>query len=123
MTSKTINYLYNYLGERGVYSCDPETLSNCFDVFRYEDNIFCYRLKSTKDIKKIKPKNKIDGLFKDIVFHDSMQNLIMREEDHKVNFIKIDDENDVLENEFGIKYNEYKEIQKKSLTDIYEKYR
>lgn len=78
MTTFSDSQMWHFAGERGVYSCNASVFKSCFDLFWYQDGIFCYRLKSEKDIKQIKPGGV--GLFGSVSFQDPMQNFLMREE-------------------------------------------
>ncbi len=123
MASFTDKEVYHFLGERGVYSCDEATLRQCFEIFRHEQGIFCYRLKPHKAIRQIKPTNRIrDGLFNDVVLHDPMQHLLTREEDgDEVFFMRTHydgEETDVLENERGMAYDVYLKHKDAPLTQL-----
>lgn len=79
--------VYNWFGERGVYSGTVEQFKSVFDVFEHKEGIFKYRLKLKRDWEKVETIEKIDGLFKNIKLHDPMECLILREYDDDIHYI------------------------------------
>lgn len=82
--SFTTNGIWDFLGDRGVSSVSPSVLRTAFDYLEHNNGVLIYKLKSHKDIKKL-PAVPVEGedtaLFNEgIVFSDSMQHLITREE-------------------------------------------
>ena len=78
--------VYDWFGERGVYSSSVEQFKSCFDIFEHKQGKFTYRLKHRKDwvkFKSIDEKNLFDG----IILHDPMESLYLRKYGDEINCI------------------------------------
>lgn len=111
--------LWDFFGDRGVFSESPDTFFNCFEEWSYTKGVFCYRMKPVSERVKTDLNDTCSLFFKGVRFHDAMECFITPESDSKayddkdmwVMLIQDDEGEDmeVLENLFSIPYDFWKE--------------
>lgn len=117
--------IWNFAGDRGVFSDSPAFFKFCFDVLVHRDNTLIYRMKPQTEwflkvvADPIDPngqKSKSNSLFDGILIHDSMECFIQREcldsneSDHLCIMHTHDNEGeefDVLENWCTVPYDRF----------------
>jgi len=115
LPSFTLKQIWNFVGERGVYSESPEHFSSCFDILCHYKGKLYYRMKLIKDRISSSPSSNT-GFFKGVTFHDPMECFISRADTGDnvtimaTHYTNRDDEIDVLENDKDISLSEFEEI-------------
>lgn len=79
--------LFDYFGERGVYSESPTTLFNAFELWSHSEGVFCYRLKPNSGgslladeyEERTRGDEEKAALFKNVQIHDPYEVLITPE--------------------------------------------
>jgi hypothetical protein len=80
--SFTDEEIWDFAGNRGVFSDTPQYFKYCFDTLVHREGTLIYRMKPKKEwFITIKPRtdSKSTGLFSGVMFHDAMEHFITRE--------------------------------------------
>jgi hypothetical protein len=76
--------IWDFLGDRGVYSVSASVLRTAFDYLEHNNGVLIYKLKPQKELAKLSAvpnANEVTGLFSEgIAFSDPSQHLSTREE-------------------------------------------